>query len=268
MRRGRTAADTALITGASSGIGEALAHRFAAGGCDLVLVARSADKLRALAAELSAAHGIKASVEPKDLSKPDAAGELATTLARKRRRVDILVNNAGVIEVRGFVDTPPERIAALVDLNVVAATAMLSRFLPPMVARKHGRVLNVASLSSFMPVPSMAAYAATKAYLLSLTESLAEELAGTGVTVTALCPGFTATNLIAMAQEANEKVRGLPSALIGDVDDVATAGYEACMKGEVVCVPGGMNRVGAMAGRALPKWMVRRIAGMVGRKAM
>jgi short-subunit dehydrogenase len=260
--------DTVLITGASSGIGEALAHRFAAGGCDLVLVARSADKLRALAAELSAAHGIKAWVEPKDLSKPDAAGELAATLARKRRRIDILVNNAGVVQVGGFVATPPERIRSLVDLNVVASTAMLAHFLPPMVARKHGRVLNVASLSSFLPVPSMATYAATKAYLLSITESLAEELRGTGVTITALCPGFTATSMMTSIQATNEATQRIPGMLVGDVGDVATAGYEACMKGEVVCVPGAMNRVGAVGGRALPKWMVRRIAGVFGREAM
>jgi short-subunit dehydrogenase len=268
MQRRRKHTDTTLITGASSGIGEALAHRFAAGGCDLVLVARSADKLRSLAAELAKAHGVKAWVEPTDLAKPDAAPALAAALARKRRQVDILVNNAGVVEVGGFAATPPERIRALVHLNVAASTSMLAHFLPPMVARRHGRVLNVASLSSFMPVPSMATYAASKAYLLSLTESLAEELRETGVTITALCPGFTKTNMMTSIQETNENTRRIPGMLIGDVNDVATEGYEACMKGEVVRVPGTVNVVAALSGRALPKWMVRRIAGVFGREAM
>jgi short-subunit dehydrogenase len=266
--RRKTPSEIALITGASSGIGEALAHRFAAGGCDLVLVARSAGRLEALAARLAADHGIRAWVEAADLSRPTAAAELATTLKRKKRQIDVLVNNAGIAEQGSFVSMSARRGQALIDLNVTAVTAMLSRFLPPMIRRGHGRVLNVASISSFFPVPTMAIYAATKAYVLSLTESLAEELEGTGVSITALCPGVTDTRMVARIHAANEKTRHLSGVAVANVDAVANEGYEACMQGEVIRVPGTANLLAALSGRALPKWMVRRIAGTLGRRTM
>ncbi|MBI3369917.1 MAG: SDR family NAD(P)-dependent oxidoreductase, partial [Burkholderiales bacterium] len=197
------AAPTALITGASSGIGEALAACFAASGHNLVLVARSADKLKALAKSLATDHGIQAWVAPADLSLPDAAAKLALAMKRARRPIDVLVNNAGVLEHGSFVDMPAQRHQQLIDLNVSGLTAMLAQFVPAMVARGSGRVLNVASIAAFQPVPSLATYAATKAYVLSLSESLAEELRGTGVTVTALCPGITATNMLTQAAGSN-----------------------------------------------------------------
>jgi uncharacterized protein len=257
-----------LITGASSGIGEALAHCFAKGGHNLVLVARSAVKLQALAGELAAAHGIQAWVEPADLAKPEAAARLAANLKRKRRTIDVLVNNAGVLEHGAFAAMEPASHQQIIDLNIAGLTAMLAQFVPPMVERGRGRVLNVASIAAFQPVPMLATYAASKAYVLSLTESLSEELKGTGVSVTALCPGITATNMLERAADANAQLAQLPSFLVGDVDAVARQAYQACMKREVICVPGTLNRTAMIASRGAPKWLVRRIGGIFGRNAL
>jgi len=137
-----------------------------------------------------------------------------------------------------------------------------------MRTRGFGRVLNVASIAAFQPVPTLATYAATKAYVLSLTESLAEELADSGVTVTALCPGITATGMLSSATRANKRLGKLPGFLVGDVDEVAAAGYEACMRGKVIEVPGAVNLAATLAARATPKWLLRRVAGTVTRKAL
>jgi short-subunit dehydrogenase len=263
-----TTAHTALITGASSGIGEALARCFAADGHALVLVARSAGKLKALAAELETAHGVKVIVQPADLSEPDAPRLLAAALKRKRIAVDMLVNNAGVLEQGAFADMRPQRHQELIALNVAGLTGMLAHFLPPMQQRGFGRVLNVASIAAFQPVPTLATYAATKAYVLSLTESLAEELKGTGVTITALCPGITATGMLETAAAANDQLGRLPGFLVGDVDEVAMAGYKALLRGEVIRVPGVANLAATLAARATPKWLLRRVAGTVTRTTL
>jgi short-subunit dehydrogenase len=260
--------ETALITGASSGIGESLAACFAKGGFDLVLVARSADKLEALAARLSSEYKGRVWVEPADLSKPDSARKLAAAMKRLRRSIDVLVNNAGILEHGAFAAIPEKRHRELIDLNVSGLTAMLAHFLPPMLARGHGRVLNVASIAAFQAVPSLATYAATKAYVLSLTESLSEELKGTGVSITALCPGVTATNMLSSATTKSSKLGRLPGFLIGDADAVAAGGYAACIKGEVIRVPGVVNAAGMLASRATPKWVLRRISGALGRKSL
>ncbi len=257
---------TVLVTGASSGIGEAIARCFAADGHRLVLVARNADKLKALAHGLHAQHGVAVDVLPADLSQAGAAAALAASLKRKRRPVDVLVNNAGVLEQGAFATMPAARHQALIDLNVSGLTAMLAAFLPPMIARGSGRVMNVASIAAFQPVPGLATYAATKAYVLSLTESLAEELRDSGVTVTALCPGITATAMLDRAAEGNARLSRLPGVLIADVQAVAAEGCRACLAGEVIVVPGAVNQAAAMATRATPRWLVRRIAGAVGRK--
>lgn len=255
----------ALVTGASSGIGEALAERFAAGGFDLVLVARSADKLTALAARLAAEHGVKATVATADLSAPGAPARLAAAMKRARRRIDVLVNCAGVLDSGAFAAAPAARHQQLIDLNVSALTAMLAAFLPPMLERGSGRVLNVASIAAFQPVPTLATYAATKAYVLSLSESLAEELKGSGVTVTALCPGITETPMVAGARAANARLNKLPGLVVGSTADVAREGFEACLRGEVIRVPGALNLAVTLAGRAAPKWLVRAIGGAIGR---
>ncbi len=257
--------ETALITGASAGIGSALAGCFAQGGFDLVLVARSADKLQALAESLAAAYGIKVSVEPCDLSLEGAAAKLAARLRKRKIEVDVLVNNAGVLEMGAFVDIDKVRQLGMLQLNVMGLTAMLVEFLPPMRERTRGRILNVASIAAFQPLPSLATYAATKAYVLSLTEALAEELKPDGITVTALCPGITATNMSSQAQENNERLQ-LPSFVIGDMEEVAQAGYDACMAGEVIRVPGRLNLANTLLARATPKWLVRRISGALGRR--
>lgn len=255
-----------LVTGASSGIGEALARRFARAGHPLVLVARSADKLAALAGSLSAEHGVKVQVQPADLAQPDAAPALARALKRRRLAIDVLVNNAGVLELGDFVAMGAEPQRRVIDLNVAGLTAMLSAFLPEMVRRGHGRVLNVASIAAFQPVPRLATYAASKAYVLSLTESLAEELAGSGVSITALCPGVTATPMMSGAARSAPKLGSLPSLMVGEADAVADDGYKACMAGEVICVPGAVNQVATLVTRATPRALLRKVAGAMARR--
>jgi short-subunit dehydrogenase len=259
----RTERPIALITGASSGIGEALATCFAEGEHDLVLVARGKDELQAQAERLSNAHGMRAWAAPADLTQRGAARTLAAAIKRARHPIDVLVNCAGVLEHGRFVEIPVERHLELVDLNVRALTEMLACFVPPMVTRGHGRVLNVASVAAFQPVPTLATYAATKAFVLSLTESLSEELRGTGVTVTALCPGVTATHMLAAAQQSSEALKKLPELVIGSAQAVAREGYDACMTADVIRVPGAINLAAAVAGRAMPKWLVRRVTGAV-----
>jgi uncharacterized protein len=257
---------TALITGASSGIGEALAKRFAQGGHPLVLVARNRTRLDALASALTAEHGVKVWVQASDLTRPGAIRALAVALKRRRVEVDVLVNNAGVLEQGPFISISARRHQELIELNVAGVTAMLAQFLPQMCERGSGRVLNVASIAAFQPVPMLATYAATKAFVLSLTESLAEELRDSGVTVTALCPGFTATHMLSSAVESNLRLARLPGLLIGDADQVADEGYRACVEGAVICVSGAVNQVVTLASRATPKWLLRRITGALVRR--
>ena len=259
--------ETALITGASSGIGEALARRFAREGHALVLAARNRAKLESLAATLQADFGVEVRVEPCDLARREAPGALAAALRRRHVAIDVLVNNAGVLQQGEFTKMLPERHHELIDLNVSALTGMLAHFLPPMRERGHGRVLNVASIAAFQPIPLLATYAATKAYVLSLTESLADELKDTGVTVTALCPGITDTRMLSSAVESNARLANLPGFLIGDADEVAEEGYRACMQGAVIRVPGALNQVVTLASRATPKWLLRRVAGTLARRA-
>jgi uncharacterized protein len=256
--------DTVLVTGASSGIGEALARNFAAGGRDLVLVARSEDKLRRLARALKAQAEVNVRVEVADLSRRGVAKKLAATLHKAGIEVDILVNCAGVLEHGHFAEMSASAHQDLIDLNVSGLTDMLRYFLPPMIERGKGRILNVASIAAFQPVPSLATYAATKAYVLSLTESLSEELAGTGVSITALCPGITATEMVAKAKEKSQGLK-IPGFVVGDVEAVALQGYRACLKGDVICVPGAVNLAATLTGRATPKWLLRRISGVMGR---
>lgn len=256
--------DTVVITGASSGIGEALAGQFARGGYDLVLVARSENKLKALAGQLARDTRAEVWVEPVDLSRRGAAKKLASSLSEQGIEVDVLVNCAGVLEHGRFIDIGATAQQGMIDLNISGLTNMLSHFLPPMLRRGKGRILNVASIAAFQPVPSLATYAATKAYVLSLSESLAEELQGTGVSVTALCPGVTATNMVANAQQKSGGLK-IPDFVVGDVQDVAAQGYRACLKGDAICVPGVVNQAVTLTGRATPKWLLRRVSGVMAR---
>ncbi len=263
----------ALITGASSGIGEALAHCFAAHGNDLILVARSADKLKALAEELSSRHGIHAQVAAADLTRPGSVQNLAALLGKKQVNLRVLVNCAGVLEQGAFMQLDAAKHQQMIDLNITALTAMLSAFVPRMVetVAQHGgraHILNVASIAAFQPIPMLATYAATKAYVLSLSESLGEELKGSGVSVTALCPGITATNMLSMAAGANDKLGKLPGFMVADVKDVAQAGFDATLRGDAICVPGTINQLGMLGSRAAPKWLVRKLGGLLGRNAL
>ena len=259
--------ETALITGASSGIGEVLAKNFALGGFNLLLVARSEDKLEALAQQLKTDTQAKVWAEPADLSQRGAAKKLASTLSKQGIDIDILVNCAGVLEHGSFVDLPDSSHQSLIDLNISGLTNMLTQFIPPMVSRGNGRILNVASIAAFQPVPSLATYAATKAYVLSLSESLAEELKGTGVSITTLCPGITETNMVKKAQQESSGLQ-IPGFIIGDVEEVAAQGYRACLKGDTICVPGAVNLAATLMGRATPKWLLRRISGVMCRHTL
>lgn len=264
MRRNQ---ERVLVTGASMGIGEALARRFARAGHDLVLVARSADRLAALAKELRNAHGVSVVAHVADLAADGEVDRLARSLARRRLAVDILVNNAGINHVGAFEEIPVANHDALIALNISAATALISAFLPGMIERGRGRILNVCSTSSFVPVPFMATYAASKAYLLSLTESLSEECRGKGVSFTALCPGVTATPMLDRMSVRNARFVRIIATTVLSVEEVADAGYQACMTGQVVRIPGNFNLAQAMTSRALPKWLTRRVSGMLGRIA-
>jgi len=238
---------TALVTGASGGIGLEIA-RVLAPDHDLVLVARSAAKLDAVATELGGARVIAA-----DLSDPSAAGKIVAEVPE----VDVLVNNAGVGDFGAFASVDLDRTLAMIQLNVTSLTALTRRYLPGMLERSHGRVLNVASTASFQPGPLMAVYYATKSYVLSFTEAVAEEVRGTGVTVTALCPGPTASGFQAAADmELSPLVanRKLPSAA-----DVARYGVRAMEKGDVVAVPGAMNKIMATSVRFTPRPVLRRL---------
>jgi hypothetical protein len=261
------APETALITGASGGIGLELAQVFAEHGFDLIVVARREAELEALAGGCRKKHGVRVHVLPMDLLVPDAPAKLVQQLADAGLEVDVLVNNAGLMDVGGFADIGTGRHERLLQLNVVVLTSLTRRLLPAMIERGRGRILNVASTSSFQPVPSMALYAASKAFVLSLSESLSEELKGTGVTVTALCPGITKTDMYERAHDQHAVARNLPELFLSDVEDVAREGYEACVAGRALVVPGLPNRLLASAVQLYPRWLVRSIGGLIGRKS-
>ena len=260
--------DATLITGASSGIGEALAAKFAKGGSNLILVARSKAKLEKIATDLAKKYAITAIAIPTDLSVPGAGKQLFEAIQARGFHVETLVNNAGVLEMGAFAEIDSSRHLDLVQLNVVALTELTSLFVLPMIKRGAGRILNVASIAAFQPVPSLATYAATKAFVLSLTESLSEELKPHGITATALCPGVTDTNMVAGVKSKNDAAAKIPNFMVSDVAAVAAEGYAACMKGEVIRVPGIVNMAAAVAGRASPRWLLRAVSGALGRLAL
>ena len=257
---------TALVTGASAGIGRELARVFASHGWDLVVVARRTDALEELAEELRKEHRAEVYVRARDLLAPGAPQDLYSDLAADGIEVDVLVNDAGAIEVGAFVDTELAALERVVELNTRVLTAMTRSFLPAMRTRGNGRILNLASVAAFQPVPALAAYGATKAFVLSLSEALSEELAGTGITVTALCPGLTVTNMVDKVRATSERANLIPEFLMSDAADVARAGYAACMAGRSIEVPGLGNAVLTNWSRFQPRWLVRSIGGLVGRR--
>ena len=218
-----------LVTGASAGIGTELARAFAARRYDLVLAARNEAALEALGRELAASCAVRVKTAPVDLSEPGAPKALAEALAAAGVEVGVLVNNAGVLSEGPFAAGPIGDLVNLLQVNVVALTALTRLFLEPMVARGEGRILNVASIAAFMPVPDLAAYAASKAYVLSLTEALGVELGGTGVAATALCPGLTDTAMV-----RGSRLGRAPALMTMTAKEVAEAGCAACLSGEAV----------------------------------
>ena len=245
---------TALITGASSGIGYDLAHLFAADGHDVILVARSEGKLRELGRELEEKHKIAATVIPADLERPEAPRELFASVDRP---VDVLVNNAGFGVTGNFAETDLERELAMVQVNITALTHLTKLFLRPMVERGRGRILNVASTAAFQPGPLMAVYYASKAYVLSFSEAIGEELSGTGVTVTTLCPGPTATGFANAASMTNTRLFTVMKPMTSA--EVARAGYRAMNRGKRVVVTGAMNKMLAQSVRISPRALVTKI---------
>ncbi len=250
------AQETALITGASSGIGLELARLFARDRSDLVLVARNQQRLEALAEELRRDHQVQIVVLPHDLSDPTAPRRIFDQLAERGIVIDVLVNNAGFGAVGKIAKLPLTTQTEMVQVNVAALAQLTRLFLPGMIGRKRGGVLNVGSTAGFQPGPNMAVYYATKAFVLSYTEALAEELLGTGVHATCLAPGATATGF----QEAAK----LGDALlfrygVMEVVTVARAGYQGFRRGQVLVIPGLKNKLGAMAVRFAPRKLVRKV---------
>jgi uncharacterized protein len=249
---------TALVTGASSGIGRELAHLAAKDRRDVVLVARRRERLEALAGELAKRYGVVAEIVVADLTQPDSPARVVAEAQARRGPIEVLVNNAG-LGVHGFFrETPLEKELETIRVNVLALTHLTKLVVPEMIERRRGIVLNMASTAAFQPGPLMAVYYATKAYVLSFTEALAEELDGTGVTATALCPGPTLTEF--QEKTGMGDVPMFRSPLVLDAATVGRAGWEGAKRGKRVVVPGLANRVLALGARFSPRKLATKIA--------
>lgn len=248
--------ETVLITGPTSGIGLELARLFAADRSQLVLVARSADKLAQLANELGRQSGQPVRVLVKDLADPKAPEEIVAELRRDGVRVDVLVNNAGFGARGPVASLDLRRQLDMIQTNVTAPVHLARLLLPGMLERRRGGILNVASTAAFQPGPNMAVYYATKAFLLSFSEALAHEVRHQGVTVCCLAPGPTTTNFAAAANM--EETRLFRSAVL-DAATVAVTGHRAFRKGRTLAIPGWRNRLGVFAVRFMPRSLVRKV---------
>lgn len=255
----------ALVTGASSGIGEALAERLAARRTDLVVVARRADRLEALADRLRQKHNVVVEVLPADLADAKQRAYVEVRLSQDADPIDLLVNNAGFGSSGAFVDLPVETEHDQIEVNVVTLVRLTHAVLPGMIARRTGAVMNISSVAGLVPVPGNTVYGATKAFVTSFSEGLYEELRGTGVTVTAVLPGFTRTGF---QQVANTGVRTetLPSFAWLDLDTVASAAVTATGRGDALCIPGLRYQVAAAVAHPVPRTIKRWIAGRVTRR--
>jgi short-subunit dehydrogenase len=249
--------ETVLITGASSGIGLELARLFAAGGYDLVLVARRNEAMVALADELTTEHGVDVRVLARDLSRSSAPHDIVEMMLTDGIHVDVLVNNAGFGARGAFAELELQRQVDMIQVNVTALTLLTRLFLPGMLARNRGGILNVASTAAFQPGPFMAVYYATKAYVQSLTEAIAEEVRGSRLRVTCLSPGPTVTEFAARAGTEGSKLLRRTSSM--SAQEVAREGFEGWRLGRVLVVPGATNTVGTWMVRFLPRRIVRKV---------
>jgi hypothetical protein len=253
---------TVLITGASGGIGYELAKLFARDHHNLVLVARSADKLAQVATELQA-HGITVKTIALDLAAPPAPKFLFDQVQREGVIIDVLINNAGFGIFGEFAQMPEQEILGQIDLNIRALTELTRLFLPAMVKRRSGRIMNVASTAAFQPGPLIAVYYATKAYVLSFSEAIANELRHSGVTVTCFCPGATHTDFARRAGIENSRIFKLGAM---SAEKVALDGYRAVMEGRTLAVSGVHNWVVAQANRLAPRKMATAVSRWVAEK--
>ena len=260
--RYNTSMSTVLITGASGGIGYELAKLFARDHHNLVLVARSADKLAQVATELQA-HGITVNTIALDLAAPPAPKFLFDQVQREGVIIDVLINNAGFGIFGEFAQMPEQEILGQIDLNIRALTELTRLFLPAMVKRRSGRIMNVASTAAFQPGPLIAVYYATKAYVLSFSEAIANELRHSGVTVTCFCPGATHTDFARRAGIENSRVFKLGAM---SAEKVALDGYRAVMEGRTLAVSGVHNWVVAQANRLAPRKMATAVSRWVAEK--
>jgi short-subunit dehydrogenase len=248
--------ETALITGASSGIGLELAKLFAADKSNLVLVARSADKLTALADELRQRHGITVTVLIKDLARPTAPQEIFDELARSNINIDVVVNNAGFGARGGIAKIDLQTQLDMVQVNITALLHLTRLFLPGLIERKQGGILNVGSTAGFQPGPNMAVYYASKAFVLHFTEALAEELKGKNLCISCLAPGPTVTDFQRVAH-----MEKAPMFKLGSMSgaEVARIGYRGYRQGKVIVIPGFKNKLGAFLVRFSPRILVRKV---------
>jgi uncharacterized protein len=261
-----SASSTALITGASSGIGAGIARELAARGHGVTLVARREDRLRDLAMELASDHGIRAETHAADLADPPERDRLAARVAELGLDVGVLVNNAGFGGGGNLAGADRERMLEMTRLNCEALLDLQVRYLPGMVERGGGAVINVASTAAFQPLPGTAVYAATKAFVLSLSEATHSELRGTGVSVTALCPGPVKTEFVEVAGLGDAE-ENLPGIFWTPVEQVAREAVEGAAKGRRVVVPGIVNRAGALTGQHSPRALALPIVKRIWRRS-
>lgn len=256
---------TALITGASSGLGKEFARIFAREGNNVVITARSKEKLESLAKEIQSEYGIEATVIPVDLGNMDEVQELYETIKNKGITIDYLVNNAGFGMYELFHEADYARQEQMIQLNITALTKLCHLYINEMKKQGSGRILNVASTAAFQPGPTMAVYYATKAYVLHFSEAIANELKDSNITVTTLCPGATKTEFMDVADLHESRLvkgRKLPSA-----KEVSEYGYKKMMKGKLTVIPGLMNKIGANSVRFMPRKMVLKVVRTIQGKA-
>ena len=257
---------TALVTGASSGIGAEIARQLARRGHALVLAARRSERLEDLASELASAHGIRSESVAVDLIDPSARDALAARIDELGLEVGVLVNNAGFGGGGECAQGDREYLVRMVRLNCEAVVDLQSRYLPGMVERGAGAVINVASTAAFQPLPGSAVYAATKAFVLNLSEAAHAELKGTGVTVTAVCPGPVKTEFV-QAAGLDAASGNLPGMFWTPVQTVASEAVEGAAKGKRVVVPGVLNRAGAITGQHTPRAVALPVVKRIWRQA-